>query len=194
MEKKPLPAKLESPRLILRKHTVDQAYLMYEKVDQDRERLRKFLPWVDHMKSVDNEIWYINECLKDWDQGTMFDYGIYTKEEDYIGNIGVHNISWANDCCELGYWIVSSFEGHGFISAAVQLLEKVLFEAGFNRVEIRCDPENRRSASVPLRSGYQFEGILRKSLLHKDAYRDTAVHAKLRTDLAMNGVHNKPKT
>ena len=30
---------------------------MYREIDQDRERLREFLPWVDHMKSVDNQIW-----------------------------------------------------------------------------------------------------------------------------------------
>lgn len=183
MEKKTFPHKLENPKLVLKKHALDCAYDMYAEVDRDRERLRRFLPWVDHLKSVDNEIWYINECIKDWDQGRMFDFGMYTSAGEYIGNIGVHTIQWQSDCCELGYWIVSSQEGKGYISSAVQLLETALFDLGFNRIEIRCDPENEKSASVPKRNGYTFEGILRQDTIFQGRYRDTVVYSKIKADL-----------
>lgn len=168
--------------MTLKKHTPDRAYLMYEEVDQDRERLRRFLPWVDHLTSVEDELWYINETISEWEEGNLFDYGMYTTEGEYIGNIGVHTIQWKWNCCELGYWIVHRAEGQGYISTAVQMLEEVLFETGFHRIEIRCDPNNAKSAAVPQRCGYTFEGVLRQSLVFKGQYRDTAVYSKLRTD------------
>lgn len=183
MEIKHPPSKVELTHIILKKRNTQQAYAGFECVDSDRERLREFLPWVDATKSVEDQIWYINECLKDWDQGTLFDYAIFTKENDYVGSIGAHSIQWANNCCELGYWLHSQYEGKGFISEAVQGLEKILFELGFNRIEIRCDPNNRKSAAVPLRNNYQFEGVLRQEKLFRDKYRDTAVYAKLKADL-----------
>jgi len=183
MEKKTLPPKLENQKLILKKHTLDLAYVMYEEIDRDRERLRRFLPWVDHIKSADNEIWYINECIKDWEESRMFDYGIYTKEGEYAGNISIHHIQWNKDCCEFGYWLVGRHEGKGLISSAVQLIEAELFELGFNRVEIRCDPANDKSAAVPKRCGYTFEGTLRQEAMMYEKYRDTSVYSKIKADL-----------
>ncbi|MBC7371084.1 MAG: GNAT family N-acetyltransferase [Bdellovibrionaceae bacterium] len=179
---KSLPAEINGPMLVLKKHSVVLAYIMFEEIDKDRERLGQFLPWVEHMKSVDSQIWYINECTKDWSEGTMFDYGMFNLEGDYIGNFGVHSISWADDRCELGYWISPRFEGRGFISTAVKMLEKILFELGFNRIEIRCDPKNLRSGAVPARNGYKFEGVLRGYQFQSGHHRDTAVHAKLRNE------------
>jgi ribosomal-protein-serine acetyltransferase len=96
-----------------------------------------------------------------------------------MGNIGVHSISWENNRCELGYWILGKHQGSGFVSDAVKTLEKMLFEIGFHRIEIQCDPANVRSAAVPLRNGYQFEGVLRDRTLECDRYRDSAMYAKL---------------
>jgi ribosomal-protein-serine acetyltransferase len=114
MEKRSLPSTLENSRVILRKHSADLAYQMFQEINQDRDRLRQFLPWVDAMKSVDDQIWYINECIKDWAEGTMFDYGIFDFEGNYLGNIGVHSLAWEHDRGELGYWISPSFAGKGF--------------------------------------------------------------------------------
>lgn len=180
MERKEFPELITSPRLELRKHTQDLAETMYRYVDQDRERLRMFLPWVDTTRSVDDETAYINISHASWEKGTLFDYGLFERETGtYLGNIGVHNIAWAHDRCELGYWILGKFEGKGFISEAVEALEKVCFGLGFHRLEIRCCSINPRSAAVPRRLGYSLDGTLKENTIEQGRYRDTMVFGKL---------------
>lgn len=181
MERKEFPELITSPRLELRKHTQDLAETMYSYVDQDRERLRMFLPWVDMTRSVDDETAYIKMSHASWEKGTLFDYGLFERETGtYLGNIGVHNIAWAHDRCELGYWILGKFEGKGFVSEAVEALEKVCFGMGFHRVEIRCCSINPRSAAVPRRLGYSLDGTLKENTIEQGNYRDTLVFGKLR--------------
>jgi RimJ/RimL family protein N-acetyltransferase len=183
MEKRSPPSKIQLSATLLKKRNVKDAQTGFECIDSDRERLRKFLPWVDATKIVDDQIWYINECIKDWKDGTRFDFAMFNLEQEYIGSFGIHNIQWQNHCCEFGYWLHGKHEGCGYISAAVQAVEKILFDWGFNRIEIRCDPQNQKSAAVPKRNNYYFEGIFRQETLFRDQYRDTAVYSKLKADL-----------
>ena len=99
-----------------------------------------------------------------------------------MGNLGVHTIGWESRCCELGYWTLGDFEGRGYMSEAIIALESVLFELGFQCLEIRCDALNRRSARLPQRLGYTLEATLRTELKESLAYRDTMVFTKRRLD------------
>ncbi|MDA8243850.1 MAG: GNAT family protein [Elusimicrobia bacterium] len=180
MRQTKFPALIATPRLELRKHVPELAETMFRYVDQDRDRLRVFLPWVDTTKSVDDETAYIKMTSAGWEKGTFFDYGLFERKSGtYMGNIGVHNIAWAHDRCELGYWILGEFEGKGFVSEAVEALEKVCFALGFHRVEIRCASCNPRSAGVPRRLGYSLDGTLRENCIELGSYRDTLVFGKL---------------
>ncbi|HAN05419.1 MAG TPA: N-acetyltransferase [Elusimicrobia bacterium] len=180
MERKKFPELIASVRLELRKHVPELAETMYSYVDQDRTRLRVFLPWVDKTLSTADEVAYIKLAHATWDKGTFFDYGIFERETGtYMGNVGVHNIAWHHDRCEFGYWILSRFEGKGFISEAVGALEKASAGLGFHRMEIRCSSNNPRSAAVPRRLGYSLDGRLREDTVEQGSYSDTLVFAKL---------------
>lgn len=66
---------------------------------------------------------------------------------------------------EIGYWLRTSAWGRGYVSEAVQVLSRFAFEMlGANRVEIRCDPRNTRSAAVPTRLGFVQEALLRNDV------------------------------
>ena len=181
MERNKFPELIASPRLELRKHVAELAETMFRYVDQDRERLRAFLPWVDMTLTVEDEAAYIKVSHATWDKGTLFDYGIFERETGtYVGNVGIHNIAWAHDRCEFGYWILGRFEGKGYISEAVEALEKVCFGLGFHRLEIRCSSRNQRSAAVPRRLGYSLDGTLKEDTIEQGSYRDTLVFGKLK--------------
>lgn len=183
MEKRTLSEYITGERIILKKHTIDLAQTMFESVDKDRKRLEVFLPWVKNTKDVQDEIDFIKMIQKEWDKCQWFDYGIFSKSDNtYMGNIGVHHISWPHDCAELGYWLIGKFEGRGFISEAVKLLESELFGHGFHRIEIKCNPDNKRSKNVPLRCGYIYEGTLRQSFKNNSVYTDAQVYSKLATE------------
>ena len=180
MEKQPFPDSLDGPRVALKKHSPDEAERMFRYVDRDRERLRRFLPWVDATTSVADEATYIQGALAKWDACAMFDYGLFRKSDDlYLGNIGVHSIAWSHERCELGYWILGDFEGQGLVSEAVGLVERAAFALGFHRIEIRCSSANQRSANIPRRSGYRLDGVLREDAVDNGRYRDTLVFSKL---------------
>jgi len=189
LSKKSPPKKLESQRLILRKLAPKLAVTMFEYVDKDRKRLEKFLPWTPHIKSVKDELAFINTTAAAWKDFKNFDFGIFRKEDSlYMGNIGVHSISWKNHSCEIGYWILGDFEGYGYMSEAVRCLESALFQIGFNRIQIRCSTINRRSANVPKACAYRHEGTLRQDGIDLGKFRDTDVFSKLRSEWKPKGM------
>ena len=178
-----LPEEIPATRITLRKHVVALAQTMFEYIDRDRDRLSQFLPWPAHITSVADERKYIEGTLKAWAKGTLFDYGIFRVADGvFMGNIGVHHIVWADDRCEIGYWVLGDFEGQGYVNEAVGALEGALFGVGFNRIEIWCDADNQRSAQLPKRRGYQLEGVLREARLTNRGYTDTLVYGRLRSD------------
>lgn len=182
MDKAYLPEVIRADRILLKKHKVDMAETMFACVEQDRARLQRFLPWTEFTKTVEDERHYIESTIERWERYELFDYGIFKLEnEEFMGNVGVHTINWLNSCCELGYWIAGEFEGQGYMSEAVAALTNASHEF-FNRVEIRCDPANRRSAAVPENLGFHFEGHLKKNVYMDGEYRDSLVYSHLQSD------------
>jgi ribosomal-protein-serine acetyltransferase len=177
------PEEIGGARLRLVRHTLDIAERMFGYVDEDRARLRVFLPWVDGTRTLEDECGYIRMTRENWELHQLFDYGLFRREDDlYLGNVGVHSISWQHRRCEIGYWILGRFEGQGYISEAVRALETVFFGLGFHRIEIHCSSHNLRSASVPKRCGYRLEGTQRDDRIEDGAYSDTLIYGKLESD------------
>ncbi|MBN2657392.1 MAG: GNAT family N-acetyltransferase [Spirochaetales bacterium] len=96
-----------------------------------------------------------------------------------MGNVGAFDFNWNNETCEIGYWILGQFEGKGYMSEAVAVLEKALFETGFHRIIIRCDEENILSGNIPRRLGYTREGTMRDCYKIEVRYVSHEVHSKL---------------
>jgi RimJ/RimL family protein N-acetyltransferase len=184
LSQRPPPESISAPRLTLRRHEASQAAVMFAHVDHDRDRLARFLPWVPFVTTVADEEAYIADCAKRWKDGTMFDYSLVLKDGgEYIGNAGVHTISWEHRRAEIGYWILGSHEGKGYVTEAAGALTRTLFDMGFHRVIIRTDDDNERSAAVPRRLSFRLEGVLRDHSLERGAYRTMRIYAKLATDL-----------
>lgn len=180
MQKTMLDEKILGKKVKLKKLSMELAETIFKYVDQDRERLGKFLPWVEFTKTIEDEIEYIQLSHEKWNDFSLYDFAIYeTKSNTYLGNIGVHTIDWVNNACEIGYWILGKFEGKGFISDALEALEKELFKVGFNRIEIRCSSINERSANIPIANGYTLEGELKQNSIEMGKYRNTKIFAKL---------------
>ena len=180
MDKKTFSPLLEGSRIVLKKFEEDLASTMFSYIEKDRDRLGKFLPWVSFIKKVEDEINFIKQAHKLWDEKSRFGYGIFRKEDGvYMGNIGIHSILWDSGCCEVGYWILGDFEGQGYMSEALRILEAHAFDVGFHRIEVRCSSINQRSASVPIACGYFYDGVLKENAIEYDKYRQTSIFSKL---------------
>ncbi len=103
-----------------------------------------------------------------------------------LGGSGLHRIDWTVPAFEIGYWLRTSAWGQGYITETVQTLCRFAFETlGANRVEIRCDPRNTRSAAVPIRLGFVQEALLRNDVRDgAGELRDTLIFALTPSDYA----------
>jgi hypothetical protein len=192
MERQHLSERIDANRIYLRKHELALAETMFRYVDQDRERLDQFMPWAKFVKTPEDERVYIQLTHDKWNQFELYDFGVFRRDDDvYMGNVGIHSISWINDRCEIGYWILGQFEGQGYMSEAVEALLGELFQRGFNRVEIRCSQLNQRSASIPRRLGFQLEACLEQHTLENGQYRDTLIFALLKSVYTSRQVEEK---
>ena len=87
----------------------------------------------------------------------------------------MHRIVWSVPSFEIGYWIRTRSEGAGSITEATALLAAFAFDSlHAQRVRIRCDAANKRSAAVPQRLGFTHEATLRNEARRGDgSLRDT---------------------
>ncbi len=178
-----LPVRIEGTRLLLKKLELRWSKMIFDVIEKERERLSVFLSGIRMSKTLEDQEAYIKKTEDSWDSMISFDYAIFLQgEETYIGNIGIHSISWKDGRGEIGYWISQEFEGKGYISESIELLEKILFSLGFHRLEIRCSPLNEKSVNVAKRLHYRQEGHLRENILEEDVYRDTFIFAKLASE------------
>lgn len=80
-----------------------------------------------------------------------------------LGILVFFNISEKNKSGEIGYWISSEFTRKGYMTEAVGIIEKEVFDNfGINRISIKCDERNKASSGVAKKCGYKFEGKLRE--------------------------------
>lgn len=187
---KKLKSELKGKRIILKKSkpTIFAAETLFKVVDENREHLNPWFPWVKEEKRVEEAFKYILEVDQKFKDGTKFDYGIYLNGE-YIGNIGLFDINKKNKSGEIGYWLSKKFTRQGYMTEAVGVLEKEGFgNGGLNRICIKCDERNIPSAKTAQKCGYLFEGKHREdsySEYFKDL-RNTLYFAKLKSDFKKN--------
>jgi ribosomal-protein-serine acetyltransferase len=102
-----------SEELELRILEVRHADALYQLVNKNREHLAKWLPWVDKTTKVEDTIAYIEFELSRFAKNNGFSCGIFYQNE-IVGCIGLHGISWGNKLSSIGYWLFSynAFHDH----------------------------------------------------------------------------------
>ena len=86
---------------------------------------------------------------------------------------------------EIGYWLSSFHIRNGYMTEAVRILEKEAFERlKLNRIQIKCDEENKASFGVAKKCGYKYEGKLREDVFNEyfNDFRNTLVFSKLKSE------------
>jgi ribosomal-protein-serine acetyltransferase len=166
----PLFEELRGERVLVRPYRESDAPSLQEAVAESREHLRPWMPFANaHQTVEESRDWIIHE-MASWLTRQSLTVGMWDVVTGrYLGGSGFHVRDWDIGYFEIGYWIRVSAEGRGYVTEAVQLLTDYAFEhLKANRVEIRCDERNVRSAAIPRRLGYVQEGLLRNEMTAPD--------------------------
>lgn len=180
----PGPAyRIQTPRLVLRCWQPADAPLLAEAVTASLDHLRPWMPWVhSEPEELEAKVQRLRGFRAKFDTDQDYVYAIFTPDErQVIGGSGMH-ARIGEGALEIGYWISAPHIGRGYATEASAALTRAAFQIhGVERMEIRCDPANERSASVPRKLGYTREATLRANIRGVGgAMRDTLVWSLLR--------------
>lgn len=159
---------LETPRLILRRFTEDDALMMFANWAHDPE-VTRHLTWPAHTSVQDSQA-----VLADWvprySQPDFYQWAVVPKNLGQpIGSIGAVRVHNDTEQLEAGYCIGRQWWHKGLMSEAFSAALRFWFDrVGINRVEAAHDVENPRSGAVMERCGMTREGILRQALRRSD--------------------------
>ena len=127
---------------------------LFEAVDENREYLRRWMPWVTSTRTVADVESFIAGTREQIAANSGFQTAIRAGE-DIVGTIGMHKIDWQNKSTSLGYWLAEKAQGQGIITrACAAYVTHAFTELNLHRVEIRCATENFKSQAVPKRLGF----------------------------------------
>ena len=161
----------------LHRFSMQDAETLFALVDAERERLRRWLPWVDGVRTAEDERAWLKAVLSSAglkEEG----YGIWDRGE-LAGGAGMH-LDSLNDGADIGYWLGQSFEGRGLVTRACRaLIDRAFLELRLHRITIHAAPDNARSRAVPERLGFTQEAVLRQAGKTALGYVDLVVYSML---------------
>lgn len=99
--------------------------------------------------------------------------------DEVAGSVGFGKID--SHKAEIGYWLAKKYWNKGIMTRAIKLITKFGFEKlGFKRIYAYTFSFNKRSARVLEKSGYKFEGILKKNTKRGRKFIDDYLFAKIK--------------
>lgn len=161
---------------------LSMAETIFKAIDSNREFLKVWLPFVDYTRQVSDTEKFLQTILSQRVRKKDDLYSIWYKEE-FAGLIGFKDTDWINNKSELGYWITGKMQGKGIVTLCVNELLKYSFQKmRINRMQIKVAVGNEKSAAIPKRLGFRFEGIEREGEFHENRYLNLEVYSMLKSD------------
>ena len=176
--------RIETERLVVRCYQPSDIQLLADSVAENVDHLKPWMPWAHaEPEPFEVKVDRIKRFRGEFDLGEDFVYGIFNREENrLLGGTGLHT-RIGDEQLEIGYWIHKDYVNKGLVTESTAALVKVAFELiHIHRLEIRCDPDNLASASIPRKLGFTHEGTLRGKTRFLDRWSDSMVWGLLDTD------------
>jgi len=179
------PDSFETERLIIRAPKAGDGQAINDAIRESHEHLKPWMPWAINLQTPEQTEEIVRRGAIRWILREDLWMLLFRKSDGlYVGGSGLHRINWSVPAFEIGYWVRSSLEGQGYVSEAVAGITNFAFGViGAERVEIRCDTRNIRSANVAKRAGYTLEATFRHdSWANDETLRDTYVFGMIRPE------------
>lgn len=156
------PDHFSTARLLLRAVRPGDGQMLYESIAASRNELRTWLRFAVEEPTVEKFEQFARESAIKWLARDYLTFMIFEQSrQQFIGTCSLHHIDWAAPAFEIGYWQDTRTSGQGYMTEAIYGLMRFAFhDLHAERLEIRCDDRNERSAGVARRCGFAQEGHL----------------------------------
>lgn len=178
--------RFDTPRCIVRRHLPYDAEDIFASFGQDAE-VNRFLGWKPHAELADTKR-QLNYETHRWDRGAAHTWVVVLRGDDGptsgAGIIGLIQLIPQGHQARLGYLLARPHWGRGLMTEAIRpVLDDALRQPNLYRVDAVCDVDNPASARVLEKLGMDFEGRLRRYILHPNVSpepRDVLLYACVR--------------
>jgi len=174
------PETFQTDRLVLRRPTEADAEAIYGGWARDPE-VTKYLVWRPHASVVDARE-HVARCRTSWEAGSEFVWLVQRRDEAVlVGSLASRRNEHG---VNLGYLLARRFWGRGYmVEALVPVVDWWLAQPDVHRVWATTDVENRASARVLEKAGFELEGTLRRWDRHPNVGpepRDALCYSRVR--------------
>lgn len=162
--------------------TEEDTETLFQLIDQSREALREWLPWIDGTRNKIESLSFIKDSLRDYQAKKALNCGVFVNDQ-LTGMISYNSVDWTNRIAYIGYWLAPEFQKKGIMTRAVRgLIDYAFEELDLNRIDIRVAVDNGPSRAIPERLRFKEEGLLRQTEWVHDHYVDHIVYGLLRSE------------
>ena len=174
--------RLETPRLILRPFTMEDAPAMYANWCNDPE-VTRFLTWPTHT-GVDVTETVLADWVTHYGEPDYYQWAIELRGVgEPIGSISVVQRNDSVQSVHIGYCIGRRWWHQGMTGEALAEVIRFFFEdVGVNRVDSRFDPRNPHSGMVMAHCGMTMEGTMRQADHNNQGICDYTMYGILKSE------------
>ncbi len=172
---------IETTRLTLRRLELTDAEMMFSNWTSD-DKVTRFLRWDAH-KTIDDTKNMIQQWVNSYQYDSTYYWGMYLKDGEMIGSIGITIISEYDLKGELGYKIGSRWWNQGYSSEAARaVIDYIFCNTDIERIDAFSSVENLASKKVMEKVGMHYEGLLRHYYKTRDGFHDCTLYGIIRNE------------
>jgi ribosomal-protein-serine acetyltransferase len=162
--------------VVLRPYAITDLDALWNAVEPERERLGRWLHCANLLASIEDERGWLEMATS---PQTADEHFVITVDDEIAGSAGILMNDLEGDH-EIGYWLVSRFEGRGLMTRACrEVVSHAFAEHAAHRVTIAAAVSNARSRAIPERLGFTLDGIVREATRTHEGFSDLAVYGML---------------
>lgn len=155
------------------------AKAVYELIQGQRSYFEAWISWVERTKSLSDVRRFIREAQA-LNEGGQRLIAFVNYKNQIVGSLGFTHLNMRHKKGEIGYWLSEHLQGRGLITqACIKLVDYAFEELELHRIEIRILSDNDKSKGIPLRLGFQKEGVLRQAIWLNNRYHDMEIFGLL---------------
>lgn len=139
---------------------------------------------VNTIKTIVQAVEMVNAFKEKFTNKQAIRWAIRLKEtNEFLGTVGIHNISQWSKRAEIGYELHPDFWRKGYTSEAVlEVIKYCFWDLGLHRIGAITFLDNHSSIRLLKKIGFQQEGILRGYLFQDEIHHDGYIFSLLKPD------------